>query len=64
MFEDIKRVGALMEEQTIRTMLDGDAEEVVKRPKILHGEFSLKSGNGTAKELCAGCGQDDIINIK
>jgi hypothetical protein len=46
-FEDVKRVGALMEEQTIRTMLDGDAEEVVKRPEVLHDEFSLKSGNGT-----------------
>jgi hypothetical protein len=26
-FEDVKRVGARMEEQTIRTTLDGDAEE-------------------------------------
>jgi hypothetical protein len=49
MVEDVKRVGALMEEQTIWTTLDGDAEEVVKRPKVLHGEFPLKSGNGTAQ---------------
>jgi hypothetical protein len=63
-FEDVKRVGALMEEQTIQTTLDGDAKEVVKRPEVLHGEFSLKSGNGTTQELRAGCGQDDIINIK
>jgi hypothetical protein len=63
-FEDVKRVGELMEEQTIRTTLDGDAEEVVKRPEVLHGEFPLKSGNGTVQELRAGCGQDDIINIK
>jgi hypothetical protein len=48
-FEDVKRVGALMEEQTIRTTLDGDAEEVVKRPKVLHDEFPLKSENGTAQ---------------
>jgi hypothetical protein len=48
-FEDIKRVGALMEEQTIRTTLDGDAEEAVKLPEVLHGEFLLKSGNGTAQ---------------
>jgi hypothetical protein len=34
-----------MEEQTIRMMLDGDAEEVVKRPEVLHGEFSMKSEN-------------------
>jgi hypothetical protein len=63
-FEDVKRVGALMEKQTSRTTLDGDAEEVVKRPEVLYGEFPLKSENGTAQELRAGCGHDDIINIK
>jgi hypothetical protein len=46
-FEDVKRVGVLMEEQTSRTMLNGDAEEVVKRSDVLHGEFPLKRGNGT-----------------
>jgi hypothetical protein len=49
MFEDVKRVGALMEEHTIRMTLDSDAEEVVKRPEVLHGEFPLKSGNGTSQ---------------
>jgi hypothetical protein len=44
-FEDIKRVGARMDEKTIRTTLDGDAVEVVKQPEVLHGEFPLKSGN-------------------
>jgi hypothetical protein len=34
-----------MEEQTIRTTLDGDAKEVVKRPEVLRGKFSLKSRN-------------------
>jgi hypothetical protein len=64
MFEDVKRVGALMEKQTSRTTLDGDVKEVVKWPEVLHSEFPLKSRNGTAQELRAGCGQDDIINIK
>jgi hypothetical protein len=36
-----------MEGQTIWTTRDGDAEEVVKRLEVLHGEFSLKSRNGT-----------------
>jgi hypothetical protein len=63
-FEDVKCVGALMEKQTSRTTLDSDVEEVVKRPEVLHGEFPLKSGNCTMQELRAGCGQDDIINIK
>jgi hypothetical protein len=49
MLEDVKHVGALLEKQTIRTTLDGDAEEVVKQPKVLHGEFSLKSENGTTQ---------------
>jgi hypothetical protein len=53
-FEDVKHVGALMEKQTNWTMLDGDAEEVVKRPEVLHGKFPLKSGNGTVLELRAG----------
>jgi hypothetical protein len=53
-----------MEKQTSRTTLDGDPDEVMKRPEVLHGKFPLKSGNGTAQELRAGCGQDDIINIK
>jgi hypothetical protein len=63
-FKDVKRVGALMEKQANRTTLNGDAEEVVKRSEVLHGEFPLKSGNGMAQKLCARCGQDDIINIK
>jgi hypothetical protein len=61
--DDVKRVGALVEEQPIWTMLDGDAEEVVKRPEVLHGEFPLKSGNSATQELRAGHSQDDIINI-
>jgi hypothetical protein len=48
-FKDVKRVGVLMEEQTIQTTLDGDTEEVVKRPEVLHGKFPLKSENGTAQ---------------
>jgi hypothetical protein len=28
-----------MEEQTIRTTLDGDVEKVVKRPEVVHGSF-------------------------
>jgi hypothetical protein len=58
--EDVKCVGALVEEQTT---LDGDAEVVVKRLEVLHGEFSPKSENSETQKLCAGRSQDDIINI-
>jgi hypothetical protein len=55
-FEDVKRVGARMEKHTSRTTLDGDADEVMKRPEVLHGEFPMKSGNGMTQELRVGCG--------
>jgi hypothetical protein len=61
--EDVKRVGALVEEQPVWTTLHGDAEEVVKRSEVLHGEFPLKSENSVTQKLRAGRSQDDIINI-
>jgi hypothetical protein len=49
-------VGALVKKQPIWAALDGDAEEVVKGPKILHGKFLLESRDGATQELRAGCG--------
>jgi hypothetical protein len=63
LLEDVKRVGALVEEQSVWTSFDGDTEEVVKRPEVLHGEFPLKSGNSATQKLCAGRSQEDIMNI-
>jgi hypothetical protein len=62
--EDVKRVGALVEEQPVWMTLVGHAEEVVKWPKVLHGELPLKSGNSATQKLCAGRDRDDIINIE
>jgi hypothetical protein len=39
--DDVQRVGALVEEHPIWTTLDSNAEEVVKRPEVLHHEFPL-----------------------
>jgi hypothetical protein len=39
--DDVQCVSALMEEHPIWTTLDSNAEEVVKRPKVLHREFPL-----------------------
>jgi hypothetical protein len=41
MLDDIQHVCALVEEHPIWTVLDSNAEEVVKWPKILHHEFLL-----------------------
>jgi hypothetical protein len=61
--EDVKRVGALVEEQPACTTLDSDAEEVVKRHEVLYGEFLLKSRNSATQKLHTGHSQDVIINI-
>jgi hypothetical protein len=42
-----------VEEQPVWTTLDSDAEQVVKRPEVLHGEFPLKSGNSATQKLRA-----------
>jgi hypothetical protein len=61
--EDVERVGALVQEQTVGTPLDSDAEEVVKRPQILRREFPLESGNSPTQELHAGSCQNNVIDI-
>jgi hypothetical protein len=61
--EDVERVGALVQEQLVGTPLDCDAEEVVKRPQILHREFPLESGNSPTQELRAGSCQNNVIDI-
>jgi hypothetical protein len=61
--EDVKRVGALVEEQPFWMMLNGDAEEMVMWPEVHHGEFLLRSRNSMTQKLRAGRSQDDIINI-
>jgi hypothetical protein len=39
--DDVQHVSALVEEHPVWTTLDSNAEEVVKRPKVLHREFPL-----------------------
>jgi uncharacterized protein YqgV (UPF0045/DUF77 family) len=64
MLDDVQRVGVLAEEQSVRTVLDGDAEEVMKRLEVLHSKLPLQGSDGTAQKLRTGCGQNNIINIK
>jgi hypothetical protein len=33
-------------------------------PEILHGEFLLESRYGLLQKCCAGCGEDNVINVK
>jgi hypothetical protein len=44
-------------------MLDGDAEEVMKRSEVLHSKLTLQGSDGAAQKLQTGRGQNNIINI-
>jgi hypothetical protein len=44
--KNFRCVGALVKKQPIWVALNGDAEEVVKGPTILHGKFLLESREG------------------
>jgi hypothetical protein len=53
-----------VEEQLVRTVLDGDAEEVMKQPEVLYSKLLLQGSDGAAQKLRTGRGQNNIINIK
>jgi hypothetical protein len=53
-----------VEEQPSRTMLDGDAKEVMKWLEVLHSKLSLQGSDGVAQKLQTGRGQNNIMNIK
>jgi hypothetical protein len=62
--KDVENELALSEEESIDLMLYGDPQKVVKRAKILHDEFPLKSRYDVLQERCARCGEHNVINIK
>jgi hypothetical protein len=45
---------ALVEEETLRPTLGGDAEEVVEGPQVLHRELPLKGVDRALKEVGSG----------
>jgi hypothetical protein len=45
---------ALVEEETLRPALGGDAEEVVEGPQVLHRELPLKGVDHALKEVGSG----------
>jgi hypothetical protein len=53
-----------VKEQPSRTMLDGDAKEVMKWLEVLHSKLSLQGSDGVAQKLQTGRGQNNIMNIK
>jgi hypothetical protein len=54
----------LSEEELVSLMLYGDFQEMMEGPEILHGEFPLEGRYGLLQKSYAGCGEDNVINIK
>jgi hypothetical protein len=54
----------LSEEEHVSLMLYEDSREMMEGPEILHGEFLLEDIYGLLQKCCAGCGEDNVINIK
>jgi hypothetical protein len=62
--KDVKSELALSEEESICLILYENPQKVVKRVKVLHGEFPLDGRYGVLQECCARCGENNVINIK
>jgi hypothetical protein len=54
----------LMEEEPVRTSDNLDAEEVVKRAKILQRELSAKAVGELSKKTSGGGRQDDVVDVQ
>jgi hypothetical protein len=37
---------------------------MMEGPEILHGEFQHEGRYGLLQKCCAGCGEDNVINVK
>jgi hypothetical protein len=64
MLKDIKSILTLSEEEPVRLMLYGDPQKVMERSEVLHCEFPLEGIYGVLQKCCAGCDEDNIINLK
>jgi hypothetical protein len=64
MLKNIKSKLALSEEEPINLMLYGDPQKVMEGSEVLHGKFSLEGRYGVLQKCCAGCGEDNVINVK
>ena len=64
MIENIQNVLTLTEIHTSRSAANTDPQKVIQSPKILHGEFGLKSSDSPSKETVRRGGEHNIINIQ
>jgi hypothetical protein len=53
-----------VEEETLRSTLGGDTEEVVERPQVFHRELSLKSADRALKKVDGGRREHDVVDVE
>jgi hypothetical protein len=62
--KDVDGVLPLVEEHALGTTLDGDPQEVVECPEILHRKLLLEAGDDATEKLRGGGGEDDVVDIE
>jgi hypothetical protein len=62
--KNIERKLILSDEEPVHLMLYGDSQKMMEGLEILHGEFQLEDRYGLLQKCCAGCGEDNVINVK
>jgi hypothetical protein len=62
--KDIPNVLVLVKEETVRSPLHWDAEEVVKRVDVLYHELLPESHSDTVEKLWVRGGEDDDIDVE
>jgi hypothetical protein len=63
-FKDVDGVLPLVEEHALGTALDGDPQEVVERPEVLHRKLPLEEGDDATQKLEGGGGEDDVVDVE
>jgi hypothetical protein len=63
-FKDVDGILPLVEEQAHGRALDGDSQEVVERPQVLHRKLLLEAGDDATHKLRGGGGEDDVVDVE
>jgi hypothetical protein len=64
LLKNIESKLTLSEKEPVSLMLYGDSQEMMEGSEILHDEFPPEGKYGLLQKCCAGCGDDNVINIK
>jgi hypothetical protein len=63
-FKDVDGVLPLVEEHALGMTLDGDPQEVVEHPQVLHRKLLLEAGDDATQKLRGGGGEDDVVDVE